>query len=303
MPLTIVMIVRYPEPRMLHSVGVPHVYFSPYDEPESLAIVSRTPPSAAAILTRDNHSSQISDKDRDWLWSQFLPIVWQSLAKSVARDLASFRALANALWLPFIQPIMDGKIGCRDFSRLVVLQTKLLQNEAILGENILCDIQAEQQMTELDSKVVANTKNDGLTYHSQWLICAAYLASFSPARQDATLFMKSTERKRRRKGGGSAVGRQAANRKIPSHLLSPSPFSLDRLLAIFHTLLPRAIASTIDLHTQIANLTSLRLITKGGVASGDMLDPAARWRANYGLDYAMEVAKSLAFDMTEYLDR
>lgn len=50
-----------------------------------------------------------------------------------------------------------------------------------------------------------------LPYYSKFLLCAAYLASYNPARLDPTFFLKASDPKKRRRGG---VRKQAGTRKV-----------------------------------------------------------------------------------------
>jgi len=273
--------------------GVPHVYFPPYERDQAVAILSKAPP---PIYSRppspaDDYDETAAAEDSAWLWTRFLQAVWDSLAKGAARDLVSFRVLAQRLWRPFVQPVVDGTFGTRDFSRLLIAQRKLLQDESYLGDNILT----------LDDQSSAATVTHDLPYYSKWLLCAAYLASFNPARTDPIHFMKSTERKKRRRGGGAVAGRAAKHRKIPRHLLSPSPFSLDRLFAILHAILPHDLQPNIDVYTQLATLGSLRLLLRSGIIGSDALEPGGRWKVNYGWEYANNLARGLDFAITDYV--
>lgn len=191
-----------------------------------------------------------------------------------------------------MQPVVDGTFGTRDFSRLVVAQRSLLQDEGCLADKIITDQQTSPEATLI---------THDLPYYSKWLLCAAYLASYNPARQDALYFMKATERKRRKKGGGTAAGRQSRQRKIPRHLLSPSPFSLDRLFAILHGILPHDMTPNIDIYTQVATLGSLRLLVRSGILGSDVLEPGSKWKVNFGWDYVTKLARNLHFDITDYV--
>jgi origin recognition complex subunit 5 len=71
--------------------------------------------------------------DRRWLWHRYCEVVWDSVGKGAARDLVTFRSVCYKLWWSFVQPIVDGQIGTRDFSRLVVSKRSLFQNEEILS--------------------------------------------------------------------------------------------------------------------------------------------------------------------------
>lgn len=146
-----------------------------------------------------------------------------------------------------------------------------------------------------------------LPYYSKFLLCAAYLASYNPQRQDALFFMKANEHGRKKRRGGTAAGskRPSKTRKIHRRLLGPQAFPLERLLAIFAAILPRksSSSSSVDVQTQIATLTSLRLLVKASAssASADVLDAGTKWRVNAGWEYIRAVAKSVRFDIEDFV--
>ena len=196
-------------------------------------------------------------------------------------------------------PVVKGDFGTRDFSRLLVHQRRLFQDESVLLDSII-------PITG-NNAVTTAPKMHELPYYAKWLLIAAYLASYNPAKLDALYFMKSTERKRRKKSGGTArsgVGRPSQNRKIPRHLLAPSAFTLDRLVSIVHAVLPHDFRSTIDMNTQIATLTSLRLLARsGGIGSGDPLEPGGKWKVGTAVtwEYVQALARSLKFEIADYV--
>ena len=113
--------------------------------------------------------------------------------------------------------------------------------------------------------------------------------------------MKASEKKRRKKGGGTSTGRPSKHRKIQRKLLGPQAFVQERLLAIFHAILPdRVIAGAADTMTQIATLASLRLLVRMS-NSADVLDAGTKWKVNFGWDFVRKIAKSVRFDMENYL--
>ncbi|KAK4550866.1 hypothetical protein LTR36_000446 [Oleoguttula mirabilis] len=298
--LTTLLVVQHPLPRFLHQTGVPHVHFPPYTRNQSIHIVSRKP---ADIFLESppeelDYDEEVHDEDKAWLWPRFCAAVWDSLAQNAARDLLAFRDVCHKLWRPFVAPIVKGDFGTRDFSRLLVAQRRLFQDESVLLDSII------SQPT-----VTPQVKHQGheLPYYAKWLLVAAYLASFNPAKLDALYFMKSTERKRRKKGGGTARsggGRPSQNRKIPRHLLAASAFTLDRVLSILHAILPHDLRSTIDVYTQIATLTGLRLLVRSsGIGSGDPLEPGGKWKTGPAVswEYAQSLARSLDFGLLDYV--
>ena len=113
--------------------------------------------------------------------------------------------------------------------------------------------------------------------------------------------MKSTEKKRRRRGGGGTPGRVAKHRKIARNLLHPSAFSLDRLLAILHAIVPHATPQNADIYTQIATLASLRLLSRAGPAAADMMDSNTKWRVGVEWDLINGLARSVGLEMADYL--
>ena len=83
--------------------------------------------------------------------------------------------------------------------------------------------------------------------------------------------------------------------------MTPSPFTLDRLLAIFRALLDGTVPQVADLYTQIATLTSMRLLVRAGAGSNDALEGGGRWRVNFGWEYARALGRSVNLEVGEYL--
>ena len=126
---------------------MPHIHFPPYDRTQSLVIVARSPlpifpPSPSGPPLDDNDddatpSPDASDADSSWLWSRFTGAVWDSLAKAAARDIVSYREICERLWPAFVEPIVDGKYGTRDFAKLMVKNRALFQGESALVESVI----------------------------------------------------------------------------------------------------------------------------------------------------------------------
>ena len=122
--------------------------------------------------------------------------------------------------------------------------------------------------------------------------------------------MRHTDKRKNKRRAASAASfstpskRTAGSkvRKISRHLLTPSPFPLDRLLAIFRALLVDGVPQVADLYTQIATLTSMRLLVRaGGAGSNDALEMGGRWRVNFGWEYARALGRSVNIEVGEYL--
>lgn len=155
--------------------------------------------------------------------------MWDSLAQSAARDIISFRTLCETLWQPFIQPIIDGLYGVRqsqELSKLLVRNRGLLQSESALIPNVV--LAPPDSSTPSHQNPAATSgerflaaggggggaKNDNTTTTllpslPSYILISAYLASYTHPRHDIPLFSRSSLSKRRKKGGGTALSRQA----------------------------------------------------------------------------------------------
>lgn len=301
--LTIVFIISLPNPRLFHHQGIPHIDFPAYDRAEALHIISQDPspiyPVVASTST-DSKPTQYSDEDDQWLWTRFCAAVWDSLAYAAARDIVSFRSLAQRLWGPFVFSVIDGTYGARDFSRLMIAKRALFQNDESLVDGVTwCD---EHEQDSSDS-----TKRDDVSPLSKYILCAAYLASYNPPRLDPLYFMEWTERKRKRKGGkggGGHRGRQAKYGKIPRRALPPSAFPLARLLAILSAIHPAPLPAIVatDVLTSAASLTSCRLLLRAGASGlgGDPLGEGAKWKVNVGWEYVVKLGRSVGIELQEW---
>lgn len=121
--------------------------------------------------------------------------------------------------------------------------------------------------TSLTDPLIKPNYDHDLPYYSKFLLLASYLASYNPSRLDIQFFTKSSDKRHRRRrggalGGGAGPGRKSQNqqvRKIQRRLLGPQPFLLERMLAIFHAIVPDPVVSSVDIQTQVWGFTKLLL--------------------------------------------
>lgn len=110
-----------------------------------------------------DYTDEEHEEDSAWVWSRFCAAVWDSLGKGAARDLESFRAVCHKLWRPFVQPIIDGTFGTRDFSRLLVNRKPLLRGDEALLDGIVNKGTKESDQSRSKGKSLIG-KNEGGTY-------------------------------------------------------------------------------------------------------------------------------------------
>ena len=235
--------------------------------------------------------------------------MYESLSKHTGRDLLSFRSTALRLWHEFVAPIVKGEFGTRDFSRLMVNRRHLFQGEEAVLDRI---ITPKPSTTDSTAAVVRRKAVPGivqnLPFYTTHLLIAAYLASYNPARTDVTYFMKHTDKRKNKRRAPSAASLSTTSksgvkhRRIPRHLLTPSPFTSDRLFAIFRALLIDPVPQQADLYTSVATLTSLKLLVRTGVGgAGDALEPGGRWRVGFGWEFVRGLGRSVGVEVGEYL--
>lgn len=138
--LAIILVVTSLQPHLLHKPGITYIHFHPYTRAETLTILSDSPLSIYGpprSPQSDDSQDAVNDEDSAWLWARFTAAVWDSLGQSVARDVVSFREVCSRLWGPFIQPILDGHYGAREFSKLLVKNRGLFQSETALVDSIV----------------------------------------------------------------------------------------------------------------------------------------------------------------------
>lgn len=324
--LTTILILTSPLPHALHHSSIPHLHFPPYTKVEILSIACLKPlplhPSAreGSAAETSPPPCTYSDEDCEWLWSKFVATIWDSLGQNAARDVVSFRTVCERLWRPFVQPVLDGHYGAREFSKLMIRNKALLQGESALLESIVpipittSTIKTAQRklpcaiplpgiaILTCAPKATAHT----LPYYAAHLLCAAYLASHTPPKNDITLFSKTSLSKRKKRGGGTALTnrRVSKHRKISRRLLGPQAFVLERMFAIFHAVLPHEYkGGGADVMCQFATLAGLRLIVKAGVgaAAGDVLEGGTKWRVNVEWEFVRGVARGVGFDVDSYV--
>jgi len=56
-----------------------------------------------------------------------------------------------------------------------------------------------------------------------------------------------------------------------------------------------------DVFTQIATLSSLRLLLRAGTTGTDALDPGCKWRINCGWEYVATLGRSVGLEMRDWV--
>lgn len=140
-------------------------------------------------------------------------------------------------------------------------------------------------------KLTGTTKIE-LPFYSKFLLISAYLASYNPARTDRRFFMKHHGKQRKTQAMIKAKERSS------NQLVGPKPFPLERLMAIFYSIIEDKVSPTANVFSQISTLVTLRLVTQ--IGGEDQLD-APKYKCAVPLDFIRGIARTVGFDIVRYL--
>ncbi|TFK06023.1 RNA-binding protein 39 [Platysternon megacephalum] len=215
---------------------------------------------------------------------------------TVCRDLKELRHLAALNFTKYCEPVVRGEANERDTRRLwknieshlkKAMQTVYLREiSSSQWERIQQDDGEPGHLKGLSAHAHVE-----LPYYSKFLLIAAYLASYNPARTDKRFFLKHH-------GKIKKTNFLKKHEKTSNHLLGPKPFPLDRLLAILYSIVDNKVAPTANIFSQITSLVTLQLLTL--VGHDDQLD-GPKYKCTVSLDFIRAIARTVNFDIIKYL--
>lgn len=130
-----------------------------------------------------------------------------------------------------------------------------------------------------------------LPFYSKFLLLSAYFASYNQPKTDFKHFVKNQGKQKKKR----ITKKMEKNR----HLLGPKPFTLDRMLSIFFSIVGDRVLPSAMIFSQISSLVSMRLITR--VSLDDQLD-CPKYKCIAELDLIEKIGKTVSLDVMEYLD-
>ncbi|KAL4250234.1 Origin recognition complex subunit 5 C-terminal domain-containing protein [Pleurotus pulmonarius] len=167
-----------------------------------------------------------------------------------------------------------------------------------------------------------NAPSSSLPRMHKYILLASYIASSNPPKTDLRMFGRGLDergKKKKRKGGGGA--RQGAGKvaKVPQRLIGPSPFPLDRLVAILGALIeenedyrteaPESMkipgewtdmeVSRVGVLGTISELTRMRLLQR--TTAVDKLDGPPVLKCAISYEAALEYARELGVPLADLL--
>ncbi|RUP46606.1 hypothetical protein BC936DRAFT_146737 [Jimgerdemannia flammicorona] len=261
----------------------------------------------------------------------FVEIIYDIFHRN-CKDLNELRHLVSLLFPRYLQPVLDGIAQRSENTKLfrlaqpyfVEATDKLYLREISSAEwtkrppasSSSSAVEASTVTTArglhlffLIALIVALTRTRAadfnLPYYTKFLLIAAFLASYNPPRLDLRYFAKvGEENTKKRKGGGARkggvdkTGGKVGCPWMRQQLLGPKAFPVERMLAIFYSIIDEPIDNTVDIHMQISSLVTLRLLTR--TTTADRLD-SVKCKCNVGHEFIRQVARGVRFEIDRYL--
>ncbi|CAH1783899.1 unnamed protein product [Owenia fusiformis] len=230
-----------------------------------------------------------------------------SVFYTACRDLTELRHLAKLNFKKYIEPIESGEATVEDTRKLWrniephlkrALQTVYLREISSSQWERMQEKHADNgDKSSLTSSgnisAMVSRSNMELPFYSKYLLIAAYIASYNPAKSDRRFFSKNC---------GRLSSRMKKNAKkterTSSQLLGPKPFPLDRLMAIFYSIMEGRITPSAHIFSQISSLVTLQLL--GHIQGGDLLD-SPKYKCLVSFDGIKSIARTVGFDIVRYL--
>ncbi|XP_005089925.1 origin recognition complex subunit 5 [Aplysia californica] len=265
-----------------------------FNEPYCLHFPDYSRHELMEIMCLDSPST--CDKE---LYSMYINIVL-SVFHMVCRDLRELRHLAKLNFPYFIEPVLSGEADAtqtRKLWRNIEPHLKKALKSVYLRE-VSSQQWEKMQQAELENPDLEQTLTPShrcqveLPYYSKFLLIAAYLASYNPMKYDRRFFAKNAGKVSKR----SKLVKK--NERASNHLLGPKVFPIDRLMAIFYSIVEGKVVPSAHIYVQISSLVSLHLLSQ---VKGEDRIGMPKYKCLITLDFIRSIARTVQFDVMRYL--
>ncbi|KAJ2160725.1 hypothetical protein GGF46_002026 [Coemansia sp. RSA 552] len=266
------------------------VFFPGYTKQQMLGIIARDCP----------------DGEPDKFFLTFVDAVYEVFHRNCV-DLNELRHLVAMLYPKFVQPVYEKQATRSEFTRLFKLcqpyfqaaSERLYLREISSSEwqkySVVASAKTAPEDVTTSIYQMAESEGLDLPYYTKFLLVAAFLASYNPSRLDAQYFSHKRAPAKRRSKAAAQNELGGADRQ---QLLGPKSFGIERMLAIFYSIISEPIDSSVDVQIQIASLVTLRLLAK--TSAGDRLD-GIKCKCNVSLETIRAISRSVRFEIDRYL--
>ncbi|XP_052779192.1 origin recognition complex subunit 5-like [Mya arenaria] len=224
-----------------------------------------------------------------------------SIFHYACRNLKELKHLVILNFKTYVQPITSGDATIGDTKKLwkhIEPHLKKALHTLYLREVSSTQWERYQEEMETSENValqgISHRSHVDLPFYSKYLLIAAYLASYNPAKSDKKFFAKNSGKINKRLKLNQAKRKE----RTSNHMLGPKPFPLDRLMAIFYSIVEGRVAPTANIFMQITSLVSLHFL---GHATGEDQIEQPKYKCLVSLDFIKAVSRTVNFEVSRYL--
>lgn len=278
------------------------IYFTQYNKDQLLEIMSCDYRDA-----RNSVMEKINLEDcnlNEEFYRSYLN-VFLSVFYRACRDLSELKYMAKLNFIKYCEPLINNEKSTNDSiglwrnvapilkSSLEVLYLRISSIEDDKRENDHSNVlNMEKQFIFSKEKLAQSLE---LPFYAKYLLIAAYLASYNPAKEDKRLFMKYHGKKRKTMKDVKAKSKTTEELNTQ---LGPKAFTFDRLLAIFYAILDEKVNLNNNLLVQVSSLVELQLLTS--LSDNYNLD-GQKYKCNVDFDFIQIISKMVCFNIRKYL--
>lgn len=266
------------------------IHFEDYTKEKVSDILKEDFSKNLSLLDLDHKNQDLIDIQ---LYDEYIQIILSVFYKA-CRDLTELKFIGRKFFKPFCDPILTGTIKRTDSQKLWRNISKTLKQgiTQLYMRTLSTNVQTTESALDITTPV---KKIVDLPFYSKYLLIAGFLASHNALKNDKRLFLKYHGKKTKRGHGSDAKVYEKM-----SLCLGPQSFTIDRLLAIFCSILGEKVGVTCNLISQIATLVHLRHFS---FVSGEnnIMDGSARLQSNVSQETVIDISRSIGFEIKKYL--
>ncbi|KAF5292276.1 hypothetical protein FQR65_LT11239 [Abscondita terminalis] len=279
------------------------LHFPQYTKDELVEILTLNFESERELI-ENNLGLEISEEFYRNYLNLFLSVFYRA-----CRDVSELRYLSKLNFIKYCEPIVNRECKLEDSIGLwrhivpilkASLEVLYLRITPVTHERKqqTGDVKYERPQTNKQvpfASKEAVVQSLELPLYGKYLLIAAYLASYNPAKEDKRLFMKYHGKKKKTKADVKA--KTKVSEKLNTQL-GPKQFGFDRLVAIFYAILEEKVDFNSNLLVQISTLVELQLLS----VMSDNCDLSSRkYKCCVTFEFIEVVAKNVGFEIMKYL--
>ncbi|KYM95230.1 Protein SDA1 like protein [Cyphomyrmex costatus] len=242
----------------------------------------------AQLLLLDKSTNYDTDFYKSYL-NLFLSVFFR-----FCRDLNELQHMAKINFAKYVEPIESKRIKPDNIAALWRnISATLRSNLEIIYLRVSTNdfLQPDYQMSREIESTTKLALSFELPFYAKYMLIAAYLASYNPAKYDKHIFMKQSSKKKK-KIRSIKKTKEDAQKKC-------RVFTISRMLAIFCAILDEKVDINANLLAQISTMCQLGLLSIVGDNITQLDETKFKCCASH--DFIFVVAKTVGFEIKNYL--